>query len=67
MDYKKPKINKKLTTLAFVDKDTNSLVIHVYGFDDADIAEAFAGYMLTKSGMEYKETDDLFNTIPTIH
>lgn len=67
MNRKKPKINKNLTTLAFVDRETNSLVIHVHGFEDADIAEAFASYMLNKSGMEYKETNDLFNTMPTIH
>ena len=67
MAQKKPKIKDPLTTLAFVDKETNSLVIHVHGFEDADVAEAFASYMLTKSGMSYKTTSSLFDTIPTIH
>jgi hypothetical protein len=67
MKNKKPKINKNLTTLAFVDKETNSLVIHVHGFENSDIAEAFASYMLTKSGMNYETKDNLFDTIPTIH
>lgn len=67
MDKKKPKIAKDLTTLAFVDKDTKSLVIHVHGFESCDIAEAFAGYMLSKSGMKYETSHDVFNSIPTIH
>ena len=67
MAQKKPKIKDPLTTLAFVDKETNSLVIHVHGFEDSDVAEAFASYMLTKSGMNYKTTSSLFDTIPTIH
>ena len=67
MNNKKPKINKNLTTLAFVDKETNSLVIHVHGFENSDVAEAFASYMLTKSGMNYETTNSLFDAIPTIH
>jgi arginine/ornithine N-succinyltransferase beta subunit len=67
MNNKKPKINKNLTTLAFVDKETNSLVIHVHGFENSDIAEAFASYMLSKSGMSYETASDIFDTIPTIH
>jgi len=67
MKNKKPKIKDNLTTLAFVDKETNSLVIHVHGFENSDVAEAFASYMLTKSGMNYETTNGLFDAIPTIH
>ena len=67
MKNKKPKIDKNLTTLAFVDKETNSLVIHVHGFENSDIAEAFASYLLTKSGMSYETANNLFDCIPTIH
>jgi hypothetical protein len=67
MKNKKPKIKDPLTTLAFVDKETNSLVIHVHGFENSDVAEAFASYMLTKSGMTYETANSIFNTIPTIH
>ena len=67
MNRKKPKINKNLTTLAFVDKETNSLVIHVHGFEDSDVAEAFASYMLTKSGMNYETRNNLYDCVPTIH
>lgn len=67
MNNKKPKINKNLTTLAFVDKETNSLVIHVHGFEDSDVAEAFASYMLSKSGMNYETKNNLYDCVPTIH
>ena len=67
MKNKKPKIKDPLTTLAFVDKETNSLVIHVHGFENSDVAEAFASYMLNKSGMNYETTSSLFDCVPTIH
>tara|TARA_S200002703_G_scaffold16782_1_gene13959 strand:+ start:1318 stop:1521 length:204 start_codon:yes stop_codon:yes gene_type:complete len=67
MKNKKPKIKDPLTTIAFVDKETNSLVIHVHGFESSEIAEAFAGYMLTKSGMDYETSNNIFEGIPTIH
>ena len=67
MKNKKPKIKDNLTTLAFVDKETNSLVIHVHGFENSDVAEAFASYMLSKSGMNYETASSLFDCVPTIH
>jgi hypothetical protein len=67
MKNKKPKIKDPLTTLAFVDKETNSLVIHVHGFENSDVAEAFASYMLNKSGMNYETASSLFDCVPTIH
>ena len=67
MKKKKPKIKDPLTTLAFVDKETNSLVIHVHGFENSDVAEAFASYMLSNSGMNYETANSLFDCVPTIH
>lgn len=67
MKLKKPNINYELSSLVFVDKDTKSLLIHVHGFEDTDIAEEFANYMLKKSGMKYHPSNDLFNSLTSIH
>ena len=67
MKLKKPNINYELSSLVFVDKDTKSLLIHVHGFEDTDIAEEFANYMLRKSGMKYHPANDMFNSLTSIH
>lgn len=67
MKLKKPNIQTELQSLVFVDKDTKSLLIHVHGFEDTEIAEEFANYMLKKSGMNYQASNDLFNTLTSIH
>ncbi len=67
MNDKKPKIKNPLSTIAFVDKETNSLIITIHGFKDFGIAEEFAEYMLCRSGMDYEPANDLFKTLPTIH
>lgn len=67
MKNKKPKIKNELDTIAFVDRETKSLVITVIGFKDLDVAEEFAQYMLCRSGMDFEPANDLFKSSPTIH
>jgi len=67
MKLKKPKIMNELSSLVFVDSQTNSVLIHLHGFDDANLAEEFASYMLKKSGMKYNSSQDLFRDTTSIH
>lgn len=67
MKNKKPNITKPLETIAFVDQGSKSLIITIIGFDDLNVAEEFAKYMLCRSGMDYEPSQDLFRASPTIH
>ena len=67
MKNKKPNITKPLETIAFVDQGSKSLIITIIGFDDLNVAEEFAQYILCRSGMDFEPANDLFKSSPTIH
>ena len=67
MEIKKPKVNKDLSTLVFVDEETNALVLHIYGFDDKKAAMEFVKYMLNKADINYTPLNDLFELPQSIH